>query len=90
MLIRTQNKIALVNLDLIDTIIYDDTQDVIFAYSPGNIPMDLGDYAGKEKAIKVLDMIQEQYSECQKQKCGRSVVFKEDFVFQMPKDSEVE
>lgn len=90
MLIRSQNKIGIVNLNQVDTIVYDDRQDVIFAYNPGNTPMDLGEYTTKAKAIKVLDIIQSQYQyiqECRYIGVGCS---QPEFVFQMPQDDEVE
>ena len=84
MLIRSQNKMALVNLDQIDTIVYDDENKVIFAYNPGNIPMELGDYSDEENVIKVLDMIQEKYLDAN----GYSYAY--NTVFQMPEEDEIE
>lgn len=91
MLIRSQNKQNIYSFDLVSGI----------GFSEYNTPCHmyvfvkereylLGKYSTKEKAIKVLDMIQEQYAECQKYKCGRAIVFSENFIFQMPQDDEVE
>lgn len=65
MLIRTQNKKGIVNLDNIDTI---DTRDKQVRYfSGGGVESMglLGQYSTEEKAIKVLDMIQDAYARCE-------------------------
>ena len=65
MLIRTQNKKGIVNLDNIDTI---DTRDRQVRYfSGGGIDTMglLGQYSTEGKAIKVLDMIQDAYARCE-------------------------
>ena len=89
MLIRSQNKIGIVNLNQIDTIVYDDRRDVILAYNPGNASMDLGKYTTEEKAVKVLDMIQEQYQYIQECKYICIGCSQPEFIFQMPQDDEV-
>ena len=48
-----------------------------------------GNYSTEEKAIKVLDMICENYQECKMCECGRRQIAQVEFVFQMPQDSEV-
>lgn len=89
MLIRSQDKAALVNLDnQVLNIEYErDGEYTIYAsckhYST------LGTYSSEEKAIKVLDMIQAAYEKYEYEK-----VFKTGTTlletFQMPDDSEVE
>ena len=50
----------------------------------------LGTYSTEEKAIKVLDMIQEAYCRMEDIQCGAVQAQKYDsFNFQMPQDSEV-
>lgn len=50
----------------------------------------IGTYSTEEKAIKVLDMMQEAYSRMEDIKCHAVTPTKEDsFCFQMPQDSEV-
>ena len=49
----------------------------------------LGDYSTEEKAIKVLDMICENYKECKMCESGRRQIADIEFSFQMPQDSEV-
>lgn len=51
---------------------------------------DLGIYSTKEKAIKVLDMIQQKIIEIDKTRFyGREMIMYSDNVFQMPQDEEV-
>ena len=58
MLIRSQDKKRIVNMDNIENITID-KKDI---YAEGiNALYDLGEYTTEEKAIKVLDMIQECY-----------------------------
>lgn len=92
MLIRTQNKKGIVNLDNIDTI---DTHDKQVRYfSGGGIDTMglLGTYSTEEKAIKVLDMICEEYARNQAYiDTGKKLAFVPiKMVFQMPQDEEVE
>ena len=62
MLIRSQNKETLLNMDRVTTVelgvngleITADTDDTLYV---------LGDYSSESKAIRVLDMIQEAYEE---------------------------
>ena len=114
MLIRSQDKTILVNVD--------NTFNIAIRYTNGAAAIYIGsssgccniaEYSTKAKAIKVLDMIQEAYAEY-KITCTfltgftghRAIVksndiqgnglkkliknFKNDMVFQMPEDSEVE
>lgn len=95
MLIRSQNKEVLVTLELLFDIevsggVISARRDMSWCYL-------LGEYSTKEKAIKVLDMIQEAYSEYQIM-LNFSVSYLHEFkektdgfaIFQMPEDSEVE
>lgn len=77
MLIRSQNKEVLVNFDMSAgiEIAGGTTKTVITSYITGCSYL-LGEYSNKEKAIRVLDMIQEAYVN------GHSD-------YQMPEDSEV-
>ncbi len=80
MIIRTQDKKGIVNLNNIDTI---DTHDKQVRYfSGGGIETMglLGTYSTEEKAIKVLDMIENSV---------RNIAFTGDVVFVMTQDSEV-
>lgn len=62
----------------------------IYAYNGNNdTRVELGEYSSKQKAIKVLDMICEQYQYTQECICGGIGVNKPEFVFQMPQDREV-
>lgn len=77
MLIRSQNKELLVNFNVSAGIEIEErnTKTVVTSYITGCSYL-LGEYSTKEKALKVLDMIQEAYLN------GR-------IVYQMPADSEV-
>lgn len=99
MLIRSQNKEVLVNMKT--SIVFHISGVIgkkypIFVYWKGNGYV-IGLYSTKAKAIKVLDMIQEAYSEYQIM-LNFSVSYLHEFkektdgfaIFQMPEDSEVE
>lgn len=77
MIIRSQNKKAIVNLNMIDTIEERDKQIRYFSGGGMETLGLLGEYSTEAKAIKVLDMI------CVK-------VMLEYKVFEMPSDEEVE
>lgn len=81
MIIRSQDKKSIVNMDNIDTI--DIRENLIRAFNGGNdMGINIGKYSTEEKAIKVLDMIAQNYVESEKYIIRR--------VFQMPSDKEVE
>ena len=63
MLIRSQNKMVLMNVDNLEMISLkkDDEKIVLISYINLN-SITLGAYSTKEKALKVLDMIQEAYA----------------------------
>lgn len=61
MLIRSQNKKELLNLDNAVSISVDDDNEIIIAYGFDHAWDRMGNYSTEEKAIKVLDMIQNEY-----------------------------
>lgn len=63
MLIRSQGKCGIVNLDRIESFGIVDLA-TIRAYGTDRC-YELGDYSTEEKALKVLDMIQEAYAKCE-------------------------
>ena len=95
MLIRSQNKEVLATLELLFDI--EVSGGVISARRDMSWCCLLGEYSTKAKAIKVLDMIQEAYSEYQIM-LNFSVSYLHKIkektdgfaIFQMPEDSEVE
>lgn len=99
MIIRSQDKKSITNFQqLTDVgIIKTDSVFAVQAYYPFSIDsefskMNLGFYSTEEKAIKVLDMIQESYlktTECIIAKELAARVLPRAIVFQMPQDSEV-
>lgn len=67
MIIRTQLKRSIVNICNIDTINIEDGSDIL-AWN-GREKSYLGEYSTEEKAIKVLDMIQEAYCKMKNSDC---------------------
>lgn len=98
MLIRSQDKEILVNFNVSAGIEITEgtTKTVVTSYITGCSYL-LGEYSTKKKAIKVLGMLQEAYSEYQIM-LNFSVSYLHEFkektdgfaIFQMPEDSEVE
>lgn len=98
MLIRSQDSEILINLNTLAgiEITKGPVKTTITSYTTGCTYL-LGEYSTKEKAMKVLDMIQEAYSEYQIM-LNFSVSYLHEFkektdgiaIFQMPEDSEVE
>ena len=82
MIIRSQNKKVIVNLNMVDTIEERDKQIRYFSGGGMETLGVLGIYSTEEKAIKVLDMICDAY---------RNIAFIDEqaVVFNMPQDSEV-
>ena len=76
MLIRSQDKRILINMNNVSSIEVGDNELRIFA-DDGETIYDLGSYSTREKAMKVLDMIQEAYVNAH-------------IDYQIPEDSEVE
>lgn len=62
MLIRSQDKRILINMNNVSSIEMGDNELRIFADN-GEAIYDLGEYSTKTKSMKVLDMIQEAYME---------------------------
>ena len=105
MLIRTQDKTGISNLDNLDCIGIEERFDLgkhymrVIAYN-GTIDssINLAEYSTKEKAVKVLDMIQEEYCKHIFGEGGQmftrdlyvpAFAFVPPKVFQMPQDEEV-
>lgn len=79
MIIRSQDKRSIVNLNCIDTIGIEQNTcecDIVCFNGGQESKVKIGEYTTEEKAIKVLDMIQSDYE----------IRWE---VFQMPQDSEV-
>ena len=87
MLIRSQDKEQLLNIDSVKTIGICE-RGKCFAIFIDSLYF-IGNYSSREKIIKVLDMIQEAYCEFMAIRNGDMWCGKES-VFQMPEDSEVE
>lgn len=87
MIIRSQNKKAIINLNMIDTIEVRGKKVRYFSGGGMETMGVLGEYSTEEKAIKVLDVIQSSYEEANSV-CTMSG-FVANTVFQMPQDSEV-
>ena len=64
MLIRSQDKRILINMNNVSSIEVGDNELRIFA-DDGETIYDLGEYSTKVKAMKVLDMIQEAYADAE-------------------------
>lgn len=89
MIIRSQNKEHIVNMDSI--VLINVCEKSIYAHSEKRT-FPLGDYENENKAIKVLDMIQNTYTQYATIKDGVGNVhggFNIPKCFQMPQDSEV-
>lgn len=87
MLIRSQDKMELINLDNASQIGIEGEN--IVAYLPENGYAEIGEYSSESKAIKVLDVIQTAYDNV---KYFRVMREKSDYassIFEMPQDSEV-
>lgn len=86
MLIRSQDKSRLISLN--------NTRELRFwecaqGFNITDCVCQIGHYSTREKAMKVLDMIQKRYEECETERIYKEGVFKIG-TFQMPADSEVE
>lgn len=87
MLIRSQNKKRIININTINTIQIEEDNSI---FAKGVVYYFLGEYSTKEKAIKVLDMIQNSYQYCEECKYIGVGASQPEFVFQMPQEDEVE
>lgn len=99
MIIRSQDKKIIVNFNSIDTIDVRDKQVRYFANGGVETMGLLGIYSTEEKAIKVLDMIQQEFGRHfygQGGQMATADIYIQPFafippkVFQMPSDEEVE
>ena len=95
MIIRSQHKTRIVNMNGIDTICIRSTEDenivTVDAFNGDSYTL-MGEYSTEEKAIKVLDMIQNEYFTHMTVVDNAGVTVKmleRPKVFQMPQDSEV-
>lgn len=88
MLIRSQDRLRLVNTENIDTLAIELGSFHIYSFL-GNESTLLGKYSTEEKAVKVLDMIQESYIANKGYYLSGSKS-KTSYVFYMPQDDEVE
>ena len=85
MLIRSQDRTKLVDIAG-KTIAIDRANAIGIMYANSNVL--LGKYTSKEKAIKVLDMIQETYKQQKTEMIYREGIY-DIRTFQMPEDNEV-
>lgn len=105
MLIRSQDKKSIINLDNIESVdicgyrveglrnIYRDEENAntwYVAYSGYEKTLFIGHYSTQAKSIKVLDMIEDRYNNLETAKADRNPKHFIPFVFQMPLDEEVE
>ena len=99
MIIRSQDKKRIINFNQVSDLVISknrvDEYEILVCY-PYFAESDCGysaiaTYSTEEKAIKVLDMIQEAYSRMEDIKCGVVQAQRHDsFCFDMPSDEEVE
>ncbi len=85
MLIRSQDRTKLIDIAG-KTIAIDRANAIGITYANSNVL--LGKYTSKEKAIKVLDMIQETYKQQKTEIIYREGIY-DIGTFQMPEDNEV-
>lgn len=89
MWVRSQNRNVLINANEV-RIVYEYTYCIICDSYDGEYYY-LGEYYTKEKALKVMDMIEEEIIKCEAMITVDSVPFCDrKVVFQLPADSEVE
>ena len=88
MLIRSQDKRILINMNNVSSLEVGDDGLRIFADN-GNAIYNIGEYSTKAKVVKVMDMIQEAYCDFMAVRNGDMWCGKES-VFQIPEDLEVE
>ena len=90
MLIRSQDKTIIVNIDNVFSIAIRDINGAasIYVGSQGSCCI-IAEYSTREKAMKVMDMIQEAYERYEYEKVFKTglTLFE---TFQIPEDSEVE
>ena len=84
MLIRSQNRNVLVNADKFSV---SKEHEVFRIYSVNSF---LGEYSTEEKALKVMDMIEDTILKCEAMRTGYAEYDFCAFVFDMPADKDVE
>lgn len=93
MLIRSQDKTCLTNMAHITDIYYSEsrsgTAQKITAQLSSADTTHLGTYSTEEKAIKVLDMIEQAYCKSFEEQKQNYFGHRYDLIFHMPKDEEV-
>lgn len=99
MLIRSQDKKRIANFSNVDSICIinnfngEEIENEICSFNGVNdSKTNLGKYSTEEKAIKVLDMIEDAYNKCFAFAMGNDGYYhevRESKVFQLPKDCEV-
>lgn len=87
MLIKSQKKTLLINMDNV-SIIWANNGNIVVDYVNGEHDS-IANYSTEEKAIKALDMIQNSYQYCEECKYTGVGASQPEFAFQMPQDSEV-
>lgn len=92
MLIRSQKKKVIAVLENCDAVCVSEIQSVYHIVTFNGTEdsrRSIGEYSTEEKAIKVLDMIQNSYQYCEECKYTGVGASQPEFAFQMPQDSEV-
>jgi hypothetical protein len=89
MLIRSQDKKSLINMDNVTDLSVVSGSEIIACYTTDQGYQRIGKYSDETKAIKVLDMIQSCYTAFENRTTG-SYDYTDCCVFQMPSDEEVE
>lgn len=93
MLIRSQDRTVLLNMNSMGALVVDDQfRNECKIFERGNgIGREIGSYSTKEKAIQVLDMIEERYNEpvYLNEICNHEYAKYEPETFHMPQDNEV-
>lgn len=93
MLIRSQDKRSLLNLDNVTDLSVVSGNEIIAYYVTNEGYQRIGKYSDEAKAIKVLDMIQVAYGKSKILETGQYIVNYSDmtsFIYEMPSDEEVE
>lgn len=94
MLIRSQDKTCITNMEQATDVFCVEYRkggkyNIIAALADGNTT-NLGKYNTEEKAIKVLDMIEQAYCKSFEEQKQNYFGHRYDLIFHMPKDEEVE
>ena len=92
MLIRSQNKKELINLNNVACININDKKMVAWFPEVDNrnvLNCNLGEYETEEKTMKVLDMIQSAYENLQYYRYTKDHIISMYSVFEMPQDQEL-